>query len=139
MVVLLALLSDSSADAKHRLVIQGNNKLAIVDSDGKIEWEMKWGGIHDVHVLKNGNIMVQERNRKVVEIDRKTKKVVWSYDAATSNGNEGQRVEVHAFQPLANGNFMVAESGTGRIIEIDHDGKLQKEVKLKLNNPNPHS
>ena len=37
--------------AQHRLITQGNDKLAIVGQDGKIEWEMKWGGIHDIHVL----------------------------------------------------------------------------------------
>ncbi|MFN3150131.1 PQQ-binding-like beta-propeller repeat protein [Bremerella sp.] len=122
-----------------RLVMQGNNKLAIVDQEGAIEWEMPWGGIHDIHVLDNGHIMVQQGAAKVAEIDPETKKVVWSYDSAKSNGNDGQRIEVHAFQPLANGNVMIAESGAGRIIEIDRDGKLLKEVPLKLDNPHPHS
>ena len=54
------------------------------------------------------------------------------------NGNLGKPVEVHAFQPLDNGNVMIAESGPGRIIEVDRTGKLLKKVKLKLNNPHPH-
>ncbi|MBI1246619.1 PQQ-binding-like beta-propeller repeat protein [bacterium] len=122
-----------------RLVTQGNGKLAIVDKEGKIEWQMPWGGIHDIHVLDNGHIMVQKLPSKVVEIDPATKKVVWSYDSSKSNGNEGKRIEVHAFQPLANGNVMIAESGAGRIIEVDRDGKLLKEMKLKLDSPHPHS
>ena len=41
----------SGADeTTHRLITQGNGKLAIVDKDGTIEWEMPWGGIHDIHV-----------------------------------------------------------------------------------------
>ncbi|PQO25241.1 hypothetical protein C5Y96_25395 [Blastopirellula marina] len=122
-----------------RLVMQGNNKLAIVDDKGDIEWEMPWGGIHDIHVLKSGNIMVQQGAAKVAEIDPVKKKVVWSYDSAKSNGNEGKRIEVHAFQPLDDGSVMIAESGAGRIIEVDRDGKLLKEVPLKLDNPHPHS
>ena len=128
----------TSALAQHRLVTQGNGKLAIVDKKGDIEWEMPWGGIHDIHVLENGNIMVQQGMRKVVEIDTKTKKIVWEYDAPNMNGNKGKKVEVHAFQPLANGNIMIAESGPGRFIEIDRDGKLIKAVPMKLNHPHPH-
>ena len=37
---------------QHRLITQGNGKLAIVGRDGQIEWEMPWGGIHDLHVLR---------------------------------------------------------------------------------------
>ncbi len=128
----------SSGQAAHRVVMQGNGKLAIVAKDGSVEWQMKWGGIHDIHVLPDGHIMVQERMRKIVEIDPKTKQVVWSYDASKSNGNAGKKVEVHAFQPLANGRIMIAESGPARIIEIDRDGNLLHEVKLQVANPHPH-
>lgn len=118
--------------------MQGNGRLAIVAQDGSVEWQMKWGGIHDIHVLPNGHIMVQEQMRKIVEIDPETKQVVWSYDAAKNNGNGGRKVEVHAFQPLNNGRIMIAESGPARIIEIDRDGKLLHEVKLQVAHPHPH-
>ena len=127
-----------TAQAEHRIMVQGNNKLALVNKKGQIEWQMKWGGIHDIHVLPSGNIMVQERNRKIVEIDPATRKVVWSYDSTQENGNQGKRIEVHAFQPLANGHIMIAESGAGRIIEIDRQGKIHHQIKLKVNKPHPH-
>lgn len=125
-------------DAAHRVVMQGKGKLAIVSTDGEVEWDMKWGGIHDIHVLPNGHIMVQERMRKIVEIDPKSKKIVWSYNAANSNGNKGKRIEVHAFQPLENGRIMIAESGAGRIIEIDRAGKIHHEIKLKVKRSDAH-
>ena len=125
--------------AGHRVLMQGNNKLAVVGEDGEIEWEMKWGGVHDIHVLDNGHIMVQRNMREIVEIDPETKKVVWSYDASKQNGNEGKPIEVHAFQPLANGDIMIAESGIGRIIEINRDGEIQKQFKLSIDNPHPHT
>lgn len=128
-----------AASAQHRLITQGNDKLAILGNDGKIEWEMKWGGIHDIHVLPGGNIMVQQGASKVVEIDFKTKQIVWSYDSGSSNGNAKKHVEVHAFQPLADGNVMIAESGPARIIEVNRDGKLLKEIKLRVNRPHPHT
>ena len=136
--VLLSLFLAASAAAQHRLITQGNGRLAIVEKDGEISWEMKWGGIHDIQVLENGHILVQERMRKLVEIDPETRKVVWSYDAANENGNKGRRMELHAFQALGNGRVMLAESGVGRIIEIDRDGGIHKEIKLKVDHPHPH-
>ena len=131
-------LNGTTGHAGHRVIMGGNGRLAIVNADGDIEWEMKWGGIHDIHVLPNGRIMLQERMQKIVEIDPKTKKIVWSYDAANSNGNKGKRVEVHAFQPLANGRIMIAESGPARILEIDRDGKIHHQFQLKVDHPHPH-
>ncbi len=68
----------------------------------------------------------------------KTSKIVWEYDAAKRNGNEGQRIEVHAFQRLPDGLTMIAESGRGRIIEVDRDGNIVREIKMKLARPHPH-
>jgi outer membrane protein assembly factor BamB len=128
-----------AALAKHRLLVQGNDRLAIIDAAGKTEWEMKWGAIHDVHVLPGGHILVQQGAAKIAEIDPKTKQVVWSYDSTKQNAGSGRRVEVHAFQPLGDGKLMIAESGRARIIEIDREGKLLKEIKLKVNRPDTHS
>ncbi|MES1213278.1 MAG: PQQ-binding-like beta-propeller repeat protein [Singulisphaera sp.] len=133
------LISADGALAQHRLLVQGNDKLAIVDRTGAIEWQMAWGGIHDLARLSNGHIMLQQGANKVVEIDPATKEVVWKYDAATSNGNRSRAVEVHAFQPLGDGRVMIAESGPGRIIEIDRDGNLVHEIKLKIDHPHPHT
>jgi PQQ-like domain len=135
----LLLSSVSLASAQHRLITQGNERLAIIGQDGQVEWDLKWGGIHDIHVLPGGNIMVPRGTSKVVEIDFKTKQVVWSYDSATSNGNGTKPVEVHAFQPLPDGSVMIAESGPGRIIEVDREGKLLKEIKLSISRPHPHT
>jgi outer membrane protein assembly factor BamB len=120
------------------LIIQGNDRLVIVAKDGATEWSMPWGAIHDVHVLPSGHIMVQRGAAEVVEIDRGTKEVVWSYNSATSNGNQGKPVEVHSFQPLPDGKVMIAESGIGRIIEVDRDGRMTKVVGLKIDNPQTH-
>ncbi len=128
----------SSATGQHRVITQGNQKLAIIEADGKVSWEMPWGGIHDLHFLPNGNVMVQQGTTKVVEIDRKKKEVVWTYDSLKQNVEGDSPVEVHAFQPLANGLVMIAESGRARIIEVDREGKIISTIKLKVNNPHPH-
>ncbi len=135
----LSLFQTNGAEAQHRLITQGKDKLAIVADDGSIEWEMKWGGIHDIHVLPDNHILTRQGRTKVVEIDPATKEVVWTYDSAAQNGNEGKKVEVHAFQPLGDGRVMIVESGPARIIEVDRSGKLLMEVKLKVDNPHPHT
>ncbi len=127
------------ASAQHRLLVQGNDKLAIVDRAGKIEWQMPWGGIHDVAVLPNGHIVAPQGANKIAEIDPATKKVVWTYDSGTAHGNAGKAVEVHAIQPLGEGRVMIAESGPARIIEVDRDGGLLNEIKLRVDHPNPHT
>ncbi|MDB5391771.1 MAG: hypothetical protein JWM11_7417 [Planctomycetaceae bacterium] len=138
-VFVLNLLFVLPVSAQQEVLLQGKGRLASLDPSGKVQWEMPWGGIHDIHVLPNGHIMVQQGGAKVSELDPITKKVVWSYDSATQNGNQGKPVEVHAFQPLSDGRVMIAESGVGRIIEVDRDGKLLKEIKLKVNHPHPHT
>lgn len=138
-VVALGLLLAGSLPAEHTVLLQGGDRLVQLGPSGEIVWEMPWGGIHDIHLLENGHILVQRDMREIVEIDPATKSVVWTYDAQASNGNADKKVEVHAFQPLPGGAVMIAESGPGRIIEIDRDGTLLKEVKLKVNHPHPHT
>jgi len=137
--LVLCLVCGSNVEAQQRLLVQGKGQLAIIEPDGQASWSMKWGGIHDVHVLPNGHILVQQGAAKIAEIDPATKSVVWSYDSATQNGNEGKKIEVHAFQPLGDGKLMIAESGAQRIIEIDREGKLLKEITLKVEHPHPHT
>lgn len=135
----------ASNEVSHRVVIQGNGKLAVVDARGNIEWEMPWGGIHDIHVRTNPagqprSIMVQQGSHRVVEVDIASKKVIWQYDSSQQNRlNAGEKVEIHAFQPLDNGDVMIAESGPARIIEVDRDGTIQKQIALKVDRPHPHT
>jgi hypothetical protein len=134
-----ALRAEQTGPARRLLAADDSTKrLAIVGADGTLEWEMKVGAIHDAHVLPNGNILFQQGWTRIVEMTP-DKKTVWEYDAAKSNGNEGKTVEVHAFQRLDDGRTMIVESGPARIIEVDADGKIQREVKLKVNHPSTHS
>lgn len=139
--VLFALLTACSHARAERLVLAsasyGKNIVAICDADGKVLWSHKTSGPkaghvghHDIHLLDNGNILFHENWTTIIEMTL-DKKIVWTYDSATMNGNKGKRVDVHAFQRLPNGLTMIAESGVGRIIEVDKKGKIHTEVKLK--------
>lgn len=137
--VCVAVLWCAPAFAQHRVLAVGMDRLVIFSPAGEEEWSMPWPrGLHDLHVLPSGNLLAVRDAREVCEIDRNTKQVVWHYNAAERNGNAGQRVEVHACQPLPNGGVMIAESGPGRIIEIDREGTLRRVVKLKVDRPDPH-
>jgi hypothetical protein len=115
----------------------GAKRLGMISPEGQLVWEFPIQDLHDLWVLDNGHILCQRHFGEVVELDQE-RKVVWEYNARKSNGNEGKRVEVHAFQRLAEGLTMVVESGPGRIIEVDRAGKIVREVKLSVKQPDPH-
>jgi hypothetical protein len=122
----------------HRVLAQDKGHVAIVGTDGKVEWEVECKyNSHDIHLLPNGNFLLHTAAATVTEMTPK-KEVVWKYEARPKEGYKG-RVEVHAFQRLADGNTMVAESGNKRIVEVDKDGKIVKEIALKVDKPNPHT
>jgi outer membrane protein assembly factor BamB len=114
----------------------GKNVLAICEADGTVLWKHDTAGPqrghtghHDLHYLKSGNILFHDTWTKTQEITL-GKKVVWEYESAKANGNEGKRVDVHAFARFPNGNTMIAESGIGRFIHVDEKGLTQKVVSM---------
>ena len=123
---------------KYRVLAQDKGHVAIMNADGKVEWEFdcKYNS-HDIHLLPNGNLLLHTGPTTVSEVTPE-KKVVWKYESKPISTNKG-RVEVHAFQRLENGNTMIAESGNRRIIEVNKDGKIEVEVPLTIKNPNAHS
>ena len=123
---------------QHRLLVANTGRVAVVAPDGTLERDVKSNGLHDASFLPNGNLLFQSSWTKVTEMNPEGK-VVWEYDSATSNGNSGVPLEVHACQRLENGSTMISESGVGRIIEVDRDGKLQLEIKLIRDHPSKHS
>lgn len=139
-ILLACLLAGASARAERLVLVgasYGKNILAICDAKGEVLWSHKTGGParghaghHDLHLLPNGNILYHDSWTKLTEMTL-NKVVVWTYDSATMNGNKGKRVDVHAFARLPNGNTMITESGVGRIIEVDSDGKIVHQFSLK--------
>jgi outer membrane protein assembly factor BamB len=128
---------DESKPGRRLLVSDDStHRIAILAADGSIEWEAKIGSLHDLHRLPNGHILFQTSYQKVVEVDPKSNRTVWQYDAAKAN--PGKPVEVHAFQRLPGGVTMIVESGPSRILEIDKDGKTLREMKLQVAHSSAH-
>jgi outer membrane protein assembly factor BamB len=127
----------AEAPKGYRVLAQDKGHVAIVGPDGKVEWEIECKhNSHDIALLPNGNILYNSGPAAVTEVTPR-KEVVWRYEAKPTQANKG-RVEVHAFQRLADGNTMVAESGNRRIVEVDKDGKIVKEVPLTVKKPDAH-
>ena len=99
---------------------------------------MKIGPLHDLHMLDNGNVLLQTSWTDLLEVEPATGKKVWEYNAARQNADDGTAVEVHAFQRLDNGKTLIAESDRSRLIEVDRDGRIQHQIALKVSKPHPH-
>lgn len=141
LLVLLVVQSSTLADSPQRKILTADSSkgiIAIVDESGEIEWQHPIGPLHDLHLLENGNVLFQDSWTHIVEIDPRTDKIVWEYDAAKMGGNQGKQLEVHAFQRLENGDTLLAESGIGRIIEVNPAGEITHSVALKLDRFHPH-
>ena len=130
----------------HRRILAADSSthhIALMTEDGQVLWQRHIGDLHDLHMLPNGNILMQDSWTHLIEVKRGTgsegDQIVWEYDAANMNGNAGKQVQVHAFQRFSDGSTMIAESGVGRIIEVDRDGKLLHEIHLKRDHPSAHS
>lgn len=121
----------------YRVLAQDKGHVAVVASDGTVEWEVKCDhNSHDIHLLPNGNLLLNTGGATVTEMTPK-KEVVWTYEAKPVAPNKG-RVEVHSFQRLADGTTLVAESGNRRLVEVDKAGKVVKEVLLTVTKPDAH-
>ena len=109
--------------AAHPLLIcdSGNNRVCVVSADGKIEWEYPAVHPQDCWRLPNGNYLFCFRDGALELTPGKEK--VWEYKAPA-------KTEVHSCQPLPDGRVLVVECGTSRLIEVDRQGKVAKEIKL---------
>jgi hypothetical protein len=127
-------------DAKpisHRILGADKGHVCLLSAEGQVEWEAPcWGGAHDLTLLPNGNILFPVSSHEIVEMSP-DKKIVWKFNSQPKAPYTGP-IEVHAFQRLENGWTMIAESGNRRIIEVDADGKIQKEITLQVDHPHPH-
>jgi hypothetical protein len=135
---LLLLFLAVPALAQHSILVadRTHKTIAIIDAAGKTVWQYECGhDVHDLHRLPNGNILTHDSHTRVIEINPK-KEIVWSYTSKPRK--EGSKVEVHAFERLADGSTMIAESGNSRIIEVNAKGEITTTIPLKVAKPSPH-
>jgi hypothetical protein len=135
----LCLLANSSLldelDAKHRFIAQDKQTLSIVDKLGQVEWQMKFGPIHDLHQLEGGEILTHQKTKLVI-LRLQDKSVVWEFDCKQLFPKT--KIEVHSFIPKANGEIIVAISGAGKVVTINREGEVLHSFKMKLLQPHFH-
>jgi len=94
-------------------------KVLLVGADGKVDWEYPAPHCNDLWVLPSGNLLFVT-GHGVKEVDRQ-KRVVFSYESKS---------EIYACQRLADGNTFIAECNAGRLIEVDPEGNIVKQIRL---------
>lgn len=118
-------LSAAEPQIRHRFLCSdySGGQVCIVNADGLIEWRVAAKAPQDCWLLPNGNILFShaEGAKEVT----KDKQVVWEYQAPKG-------AEVHAAQPLPDGNVLVAECGTKRLVEVDRSGTVIREVPVNV-------
>ena len=114
-----------------QLVAAGSGRILLLDKTGKVLWQHTGGNCSDIWMLENGNVLHADNN--VAEINPKTDETVWSYrpEMQESGGT-------FSCQRLKNGNTLVGENSSGRLVEVDKAGKVVFELKLPLCKPGDH-
>lgn len=137
LLLVLTLLAQDSSKPAYRVLGADRGHVAIVEPGGSVSWETPTKTTpHALFLLPNGNLLFPTDDTTIVEMTP-AKEVVWQYKSKPKPGYKG-RVEVHAFQRLADGSTMIAESGNRRIIEVDKAGKIVHEIALQVDHPDAH-
>lgn len=111
-------------------------KLIIVDDRGEIRWEYPCNHPQDVWMLENGHVLVAWYHA-VQEIrpdyaSGKGGEIVWEYKTGPPN-------EIPNCQPLPDGNVLIGIGGECRLIEVDRQGAIVREVTLSTPVKSAHS
>jgi len=114
-----------------QLLVGGSGRVMILAPDGKVLWEHKTGLVHDAWMLPSGNILYADGG--VTEVTR-DHKVVFEYKSAVTKGGGA-----YGCQRLENGNTMIGENSTGRILEVDPAGKVVFTLQLAPAKEGDHS
>jgi hypothetical protein len=104
-----------------RVLVGGSGRLFILGPDGFVLWEHMAALTHDTWMFANGNILFAD-GKSVTEVTA-DHKVVFEYKSEDQRGGGA-----FACQRLDNGNTMIGENSTGRILEVDRAGKIVFQV-----------
>jgi len=94
-------------------------KVFIISEEGKAIWEYPAMHCNDVWMLPNGNILFNT-GKGVKEVTR-DKELVFEYESKS---------DIYACQRLSNGNTFIAESNSGRLLEVAPNGQIVKQIHL---------
>ncbi|MCU0713515.1 MAG: PQQ-like beta-propeller repeat protein [Pirellula sp.] len=129
-------LSQQTGEPRNFFAADYEKKIAaLVNADGSVRWSLPIQAIHDAQELENGHWLLQTSFGEVNEVDAQGK-IVWTYKPNKLDGAKG--VEIHAFQKLASGELMIAESGNKRILFLDQQKRIASQFPLTVKESDPH-
>lgn len=135
--ILLFVLCGSAHAKKYNLLLADHTQkmLFIRSADGNIVWKHPSASLFEAWVLEDGSIVYSTGTtvEKIIP-DLKEGKggtPVWSYrygtDASSAPLPKGT---IYTCTPVRDGNFLVTESGTFRLVEINSAGKIAHTISL---------
>lgn len=107
--------------------------IAVIDIEKEtVTWALKgkWINQHQPTLLDNGNLLLfnnmgntrYNNNSKVVEFDPLTQKIIWEYKGSPQRKLFSRYSGSN--QRLPNGNTLITESDSGRVIEVTPEGEV---------------
>jgi hypothetical protein len=129
MAAMLAALPASGGDGevlgtlKGRVLSTGGGRVFMFDNTGRTLWEQRAGNCHDCWMLPNGNVLFADGDVREVTPDGKT---VFHFRPEERKGGGA-----YACQRLENGRTLIGENSTGRILEVDGQGKILFELQTQ--------
>ena len=137
--VLLAVNTTRAADEdiQHSFLAVGKaNGAVIVDESGQVVWHMDLP-CSDGWVLPNGNVLLAMYGTKdfphggVVEVERKSKKIVFQY--------QGTQSEISTVQKLPNDHYLITELGDSpQAVVVNLQGEVTHVTPLACQKENHH-
>lgn len=97
------------------VLASGSGRVLLLSPKGEIVWSHPAGNIHDVQYLPNGNVLFADGNIHEVTRDHKE---IFTYRPSIQEGGGA-----YSCQRFPNGNTVIGENGSGRIVELDPAGK----------------
>jgi outer membrane protein assembly factor BamB len=127
-----------------------DNRVLLVDQDGKIVWQYGKFGIAgsdpdrlNVPVqstwLPNRHVLITDQaNERIIEVDVATKRIVWQYGTTGVAGNgPNQLNNPNSAELLENGHVLISDENNNRAIEVTHDE--DKEIVWQYGSGDPNT
>ena len=118
-----------AAQPEHDLLVTGSRRVVRFAPDFSVRWEFPAGNISDVQLLKNGNILFADG--RVIEVTP-DKEIVFRYEPPA--GKEGS----FTCRRLENGNTLIGENFSGKVMEIAMDGSVVFELQTRFVTTDQH-
>jgi hypothetical protein len=114
-----------------------DNRVILVDRSGAIVWQYgKFGvtgaGPNELNTpvqntyLPSGHVLITDQgNERVIEVERRSKKIVWHYGTTGVVGNgPNQLSNPNSAELLTNGHVLISDENNNRAIEVNRAHKI---------------